>query len=320
MPNSKLSKPTMQALRFYEHGEPLEVLKLETVEVPAPGVGRIRIAVHACGLTPADSALCRGLFSSGLPRGIGLEVSGRVDAVGEGVDDVRVGDLVLGTPDWIDCPTAGMAGFAIMDRWTPVPAGLDLTDAATLPMAAETAFRSIDLLGVEEGQTVLVHGAGSTVGVAAVQIALMRRAQVVATAGDTYADKLRDLGATVTSYGEGMVERVRQLAGGSIDLVLDTAPVTGALPDLIEIAGGNPQHVLTISDFEGSEKLGTRNTGRDGTTLRYDVLPEFARLAADGRFTVPIGGTYPLEKWRDALQLSLSGKAKGKLVLMPANA
>ena len=317
MPSPKPTNPTMRALRFYEHGEPLAVLKLETVEVPAPGFGRIRIAVHACGLTPADSALCRGLFSGGLPRGIGLEAAGRVDAVGEGVSDVSVGDLVLGTPDWMDCATAGMADYAIMDRWTPVPAGLDLTEAATLPMAAETAFRSIDLLGVKEGQTVLVHGAGSTVGFAAVQIAVARGARVIATAGDTYADKLRGLGATVTTYGEGMVDRVRQLADGSIDLVLDTSPVTGALPGLIEIAGGDPNRVLTISDFEGSKKLGVRNTGQDNTTLRYEVLPEYARLAAEGRFTVPIGGTYSLESWRDALELSLAGNAKGKLVVLP---
>ena len=320
MPSPKPTNPTMRALRFYEHGEPLAVLKLETVEVPAPGVGRIRIAVHACGLTPADSALCRGLFAGGLPRGIGLEASGRVDAVGEGVRDVSVGDLVLGTPDWMDCATAGMADYAIMDRWTPVPAGLDLTEAATLPMAAETAFRSIDLLGVKEGQTVLIHGAGSTVGFAAVQIAVARGARVIATAGDTYADKLRGLGATVTFYGEGMVDRVRQLAGGSIDLVLDTSPVTGALPGLIELAGGDPNHVLTISDFDGSKKLGVRNTGQDNTTLRYEVLPEYARLAAEGRFIVPIGGTYSLESWRDALELSLAGKAKGKLVLLPGQA
>ena len=320
MPNSKPANDTMQAVRFYKHGEPLDVLTLETVEIPAPGVGRIRIAVHACGLTPADSALCRGLFSGGLPRGIGLEASGRVDAVGEGVSDVSVGDLVLGTPDWIDCATAGMADYAIMDRWTPVPAGLDLTDAAALPMAAETAFRSVDLLGAKAGQKVLIHGAGSTVGFAAVQIALMRGLRVIATAGDTYADQLRSLGATVTSYGEGMIERVRQLADGSIDLALDTSPVTGALPQLIEIVGGAPQRVLTISDFEGSERLGVRDTGRDNTVLRYDVLPEYAQLAAEGRFSVPIGGTYPLVEWSDAFELSLSGKAKGKLLLLPKHA
>lgn len=319
MPSPEPTNATMKAIRFQEHGEPLDVLQLEVVEVPEPGVGRIRIAVHACGLTPADSALCRGLFSGGLPRGIGLEASGRVDAIGEGVSDVKVGDLVLGTPDWIDCATAGMADFAIMDRWTPIPDGLDPTDAAALPMAAETAFRGIDLLGVKEGQTVVVHGAGSTVGFAAVQIALRRRARVIATAGDNYADKLRGLGATVTSYGEGMVDRVRGLAGGAADLVLDTSPVHGALADLVAIADGDPERVLTISDFEAADKLGVRTTGPDGTVLRYEILPEFARLAAEGQFSVPIAGTYKLEEWRDALELSLSGKAGGKLVLLPGD-
>ena len=77
----------------------------------------------------------------------------------------------------------------------------------------------------------------------------MRDARVIATAGGTYADRLRDLGAAVTSYGDGMVERVRQLADGSIDLALDTSPVTDALPQLVEIVGGDPERVLTISDF-----------------------------------------------------------------------
>lgn len=79
----------------------------------------------------------------------------------------------------------------------------------------------------------LVHGAGTTVGYAAVQIALGRGARVIATAGQTYADALRALGAQVTSYGDGMAERVTTLAGGPVDVALDAGPVSNALPDLI---------------------------------------------------------------------------------------
>ena len=78
----------MRTVRFHGFGEPVEVLRLEEVAIPEPGVGRIRIHVHACGLNPADWALCRGLFPGNLPRGIGLEVSGMVDAIGEGVTNV----------------------------------------------------------------------------------------------------------------------------------------------------------------------------------------------------------------------------------------
>lgn len=310
---------TMRAVRFHEYGEPVDVLRLDWVAVPSPGPGRIRARVRACALNPADWALCRGLFPGELPRGIGLELSGIVDAVGEGVADVAVGDLVMGTADYAGAPSAGASDRAIMHHWTRVPAGLDPVGAAALPMATETAYRSLDSLGITAGHTLLVHGAGTTVGFAAVQIALMRGARVVATAGDTYAERLRALGATVTSYGDGMVERVVDVAEGPVDLVLDTAPPSGVLPDLIRIVGGDPRRVFTISDFAAAAELGVRSSVGEDNTLRYDVLGEFARRAADGQFTVPIARTFALEDWRTALDISQRGHARGKLVLLPAS-
>lgn len=308
----------MRTVRFHEYGEPGDVLRLETAAVPAPGPGRIRVLVHACGLTPADWALCRGLFAGDLPRGIGIDVSGTVDAIGDGVTDVAVGDLVFGTADWRGAPAAGASDRAIMDHWTPVPAGLDPTQAAALPMALETAYRSIAQLGVSAEHTILIHGAGSTVGFAAVQIALLRGARVIATAGPTYTQRLRDLGAAVTAYGDGMVERAGAISHGPVDLVLDTAPVGGALPDLVQIAGGDPKRVLTIADPAAAE-LGVRDSFHEdpSMSLRFDVFPEFAQLAAEGKFTVPIAGTFPLQDWRAAMEISLSGQARGKLLLLP---
>lgn len=307
----------MRTVRFHEYGEPGDILHMETAAVPAPGPGRIRVAVHACGLTPADWALCRGLFPGNLPLGIGIEVSGTVDAVGDGVDGAAIGDLVFGTADWRGAPIAGASDRAIMDHWFPVPQGLDPEHAAALPMALETAYRSLAQLGLTAEHAILIHGAGSTVGFAAVQIALIRGARVLATAGQTYAQRLRDLGAVVNTYGPGMVERVNALSGGQVDLVLDTAPVGGALPDLVQIAGGDPQRVLTISDFAAAKELGVRDSFEEGQTQRFDVFPEFAQLAADGKFTVPIAGTFSLENWRTALEISLSGQAHGKLLLLP---
>lgn len=308
---------TMRTLRFHAYGEPGDVLRLDTVDVPAPGRGRIRVAVHACGLNPADWALCRGLFPGDLPRGIGIDVSGTVEALGEDVTDVSAGDLVFGTADWAGGPTGGASDRAIMNRWVPAPTGLDLLMAAALPMALDTAYAHLAWLGLDPEKTILVHGAGSTVGYAAVQIALLRGMRVIATAGETYAERLRELGATVTSYGDGVVDRVRALNGGPVDLVLNTAPVGGVLPDLVRIAGGDPKRVLTIADFAAAAKLGVRDSFHEDRTQRVDVLPEFARLAADGRFTVPIARTFGLGEWRAALQVSLSGHARGKLLLLP---
>lgn len=311
---------TMRTVRFHEYGEPTAVLHMETVDVPTPGPDRIRIAVHACGLAPADWALCRGLFPGELPRGIGIDVSGTVDALGAGVMDVALGDPVLGTADWAREPCAGASDHAIMNRWVPVPAGLDLAEAAALPMALDTAYAHLAWLGLNPEKTILIHGAGSTIGYAAVQIALLRGMRVIATAGETYAQRLRDLGATVTSYGDGVVDRVTAVSNGPVDLVLDTAPVGGALPDLVRIAGGDPRRVLTVSDFAAAAELGVRDSFHEDRTPRVDALPEFAQLAADGRFTVPTARALPLHEWRTALQISLSGHARGKLLLLPGGA
>ncbi len=311
--------PMMAAVRFHDYGEPAEVLHLEQIPVPSPGPGRVRVRVHACGLNPADWALCRGLFAGQLPRGVGLEVSGTVDAVGDGVTDAAIGDRVLGTADYAGSPSAGASDAAVLNHWTPVPAGLDLLQAAALPMAVETAYRSLGNLGVAGGQTLLVHGADTTVGFAAAQIALMRGVRVFATAGDTYAGQLRNLGASVTSYGAGVADRVLHLAGGPVDLVLDTAPASGALPDLLRAAGGDPRRVLTISDFAAAADLGVRTSIGEDPTLRYDVLGEYAQHAAAGRFTIPIAATFPLDDWRTALDTSLSGHPRGKLLLLPTS-
>lgn len=307
---------TMRTVRFHGYGEPPEVLRLDEAAIPSPGPGQVRAVVHACGLNPADWALCRGLFAGLLPRGIGLEIAGTVDAIGEGVTDVSVGDRVIGVPDYANCTSAGLADSAILAFWTPLPARLDPVEAASLPMVVETAFRSLESLGVTSDHTLVVHGAGTMVGFAAVQMARMRGARVIATAGSTFADQLRDFGATVTPYGEGMIERVRDAVGGTPNFVLDTSPPgRGVLPDLVTIAGGDPRRVLTVTDMAAAKALGVRNSFDEGVGLRYDVLGEFAALAAAGTFTIPIARTFPFGAWRTAMDLSLTGQAHGKLVI-----
>jgi NADPH:quinone reductase-like Zn-dependent oxidoreductase len=306
----------MRTLRFHTHGDPADVLRLEDAEPPRPGPGQVRVAVQACGLNPADWALCGGLFAGELPRGIGLEVSGPVDAVGAGVTGVAIGDPVFG-PAPFRGPSAGAAEHALLDTWFPRPAGLDPEHAAAIPMAVETAYRGLAAIDAGPGRTVLVHGAGSTVGHAAVQIALGLGARVIATAGSTYAEALRGFGAEVTGYGAGTADRVRALAGGPVDVVLNTAPVSGALPELVRTVA-RPADVLTLSDFAAAQALGVRfafDENAAPAALRTDVLGEYAHLAAAGRFSVPVARTFPLADWRTAVELSRSGRAGGKLVL-----
>jgi NADPH:quinone reductase-like Zn-dependent oxidoreductase len=307
---------SMRTLRVHTYGPPLEVLRLEDVPVPSPQANRIRVRVHACALNPADWAVCQGFLPAPPPRGIGFDVSGTVDALGEGVTGVSIGDLVFGVPDYRGYATGGASDYAVLAVWAPVPKGLGLLDAAALPMAVETAVRSIDLLGLSAGQTIMINGGGTMTGFAAVQIALLRGAHVIVSAGDTFADRLRALGAKVTPYGEGMVERVREIAGGPTDWALHAARVEGVLPDLIKIVGGDPSRVMSFSDFDEGG-LGVRTTGREkGVVHRYDALGAYARLAADGRFTIPIARTFALEHWREPVEVSMGGRALGKLLLM----
>lgn len=188
-------------------------------------------------------------------------------------------------------------------------------------MALSTAYWHLARLGLTAGNTVLINGAGTTIGYAAVQIALSRGMKVIATAGQTYAARLEELGAVVVAYGEGLAERVASVA--VVDVVFDTAPPNGALAELAHVAGGDPRRVITCSDMAAAPQLGVRDTFHEdpstfGDDERYGCFPEFARLAAEGRFTVPIAATFPLEQWRTALETSLTGHARGKLLLLPA--
>jgi NADPH:quinone reductase-like Zn-dependent oxidoreductase len=304
----------MRALQYGRLGEAEDVLSLNEVGEPHPSSHQISVRVAVCAINPADLALCRGLFPGELPRGIGLEVAGTVDEVGSGVSGVAVGDPVLGPAPYAG-PTGGAADLAVLDEWTPVPDGLDLPLAASLPMAAATATSSLDGLGVGAGQVLLVHGAGSMMGFVAVQLARHRGARVIATAGASRKADLETLGVAVTAYGEGMVERVRTLADGPVDRALDASPGTTADPltDLVAITG-DPDRVLTMSHFESTEALGVRtNIGQEATR---GLLADVAALAARGELAVPVARTFVLEQWREAIALSASNQAGGKLLLL----
>ena len=316
-----MSTVQTQAVQFDQFGEPLDVLSLKQVEVPDPGAGQIRVRVAATALNPADWELCRGFMAGALPRGIGYDVAGTVQAVGDGVRDVAVGDAVFGASDFAAQPSAGAAGSVILSAWFPIPSGLDAVQAAALPMEVQTAVWTLDLMKITPGEQVLVHGAGGMVGYTAVQVALRRGARVIATAGPTFAADLEQFGAVVTSYGDGMIERVQACANGPIHHILDTSkPQDGTIASLVAIAG-DAKRVVTISNHDEARAQGARVNVDElvaaGGYPSADFLSEYATLVAAGEFAVPIARTFPLADWRAAAELSLSGSPHGKLVLIP---
>src|SRR5215470_6583102 len=159
----------MKAITLNAFGGP-EVLRLAEVPIPEPGPGQIRIQVRAAGVNPIDGKIRSGamerVFTTPLPAILGIDVAGVVDALGEGVTDVAVGDRVAG---WADPPAGSYAEFALTSMYVTMPDGLDFEGAAALPVAVETATRTLGLLKVGAGDTLLVHGASGSVGQIVVQ-------------------------------------------------------------------------------------------------------------------------------------------------------
>jgi NADPH:quinone reductase-like Zn-dependent oxidoreductase len=296
----------MKAIQFSRFGDP-EVLELVELDDPHPGEGQIRIAVRAAGVNPIDWKVRSGAMGGDLPRQTGVEAAGVVDELGDGITDVEVGDRVFGSV------AGGASELAVSGFYAPIPASLGFVEAAALPVAAETAVRTLDLLRVGEGQTLLINGASGSVGVAATQFARERGARVIGTASPANHDSLRSFGAEPTTYGEGLVERVRALAPDGVDRALDAAG-GGALPALVELTG-SPDRVITIADYKGAEETGVPFSGGMGSERAWTALRDAVALIEAGRFAVPVAQTFPLAQIAEAHRISETGHPRGKLVL-----
>ena len=231
-----------------------------------------------------------------------------MDELGEGIDDVAVGDRVFGFA------AGGAAELVLMSDYAPIPPSLDFAHAAALPVAIETAVRGLDLLGVGDGTSVLIDGAAGGVGSAAVQFAVARGARVIATASERNHDYLRSLGAEPTTYGPGLVERVHELAPDGVDAAFDVAG-GGSLPDLVALAGG-PEHVITIADYPGSQATGVPMTGGPGTQRAVHALRDVGELIESGRFSLSVQQTFGLDEISEAHRVSEAGHVRGKLVVL----
>lgn len=301
----------MKAAQFSRYGGP-EVLEIVDLPDPHPGPGQVRIVVHACGISGTDWKLRKGVlaFGAALPETTGRDVAGVVDAVGEGVTDVAVGDRVFGVSD----DNAGAAELALSTYYAVIPPSLGFVDAAGLPVALETATRALDQLGVTSGRTLFINGASGGIGSTAVQLAVARGARVIGAASAANQNYLSLLGAEPVTYGEGMVERVRALAPGGVDVALDVAG-SGVLPQLIDLAGG-PRNVVTLADFDGAKEHDVRFSNGFADGHAFHSLAEVGALIEAGQFWLPVDKTFPLAEIAEAHRVSEHGRVRGRLVLV----
>ncbi|MEU5434308.1 NADP-dependent oxidoreductase [Streptomyces sp. NPDC020719] len=281
---------------------------------PEPGPGQLLVAVRAAGVNPVDWKMRNGFRRPGaperpLPAVFGNEIAGVVVALGPDVTGFEVGDAVFGSP-----VGGGYAEYALLPVSIAAhkPQELSFADAATLPVAAATAYDGVRQLALPAGATLLITGIGGGVGVAAAQIARAFGLRVVGTASEGKKDFVEALGAVhVPSAGAGLADRIRAAApGGTVDAVFDL--VGGEA--LTEVAGlvEDRTKLITAADPTTAIGLGGSHIRRAHTA---EVLDEVAKLVTGGALRPHVTAVFPLQRAADALRTVEDGHARGKVVI-----
>jgi NADPH:quinone reductase-like Zn-dependent oxidoreductase len=344
----------MQAVVLREHGGP-EVLREESIPRPEPGPGEVRVAIAAVALNHLDLWVRRGgpAFHVEYPHRLGSEIAGTVEAIGPGVTDLEVGARCVVQPG-LSCgrcaaclsgrdnlcrfykilgenAQGGYAEAIVVPRVNiaPFPAGLSAPEAASALLTFLTAWQMLVGKGrVRPSDVVLVHGAGSGVGVAAIQIARLHGARVIATAGsDDKLARAHDLGAEhgINYRNQDFVGEVRRLTEKrGVDIVIDhiggdtfvssikAVRNGGRIVTCGATAGFTPQIDLRHVFFRQVEILGS-TMGSKG-----DMLEVLEHVAA-GRLRPIVHAVLPLSAAADGHRLLEARAAFGKIVLTPGS-
>jgi len=325
----------MRQVYFEGHGGP-DVIRIGEAPVPAPAPGQVLIEVVAAGINRPDCLQRQGVYppppgESDVP---GLEIAGRVAALGQAVSAPKEGDEVcalVGSGGYADYAVAH-AGLCL-----PVPQPLSAVEAAGIPETFFTVFDNVFTRGrLAPGETFLVHGGSSGIGAAAIQLAKQFGAKVIATAGSNAKCAFcKTLGAdfAVNYKTEDFVEEVKKISGkGGVDVVLDM------------VGGTYLQRNLSVMAYEGrlvqigflqspfAERFDIRpvmlrRLTLTGSTLRARSVAQKAQIAAALREKVwpllelglvrpYIHATFPLEHARDAHEMMESSAHAGKILLV----
>lgn len=290
-------------------------------EPPLPGAGEVTVRVHAAGVNPADAKhVAAPRAGMQLPVPIGYEISGVVTAVGPGTKigsgAVAVGDEVLafrvrgGYADEVTIPA---------EKAFHKPTRLTHPEAANLLLAGTTAAQMLTVTQAAEGETILLHGASGAVGVSVLQQAALRGIRVIGTASATRADEVRRFGGVPVLYGDGLAQRVRDIAGGPVAAALDAVGTDEAVDVSLDLVHDRSR-IVTIAAAARAQAEGFSwivGSQPESTRFRDEVRAELIGLAARGDLVVPMAGTYPLADAREALRVVAAGHPGGKIALIP---
>ena len=302
----------MKAIVYKRYGGP-EVLEL--VELPEPKVGQssVMVQVKAAGLNPADVGMQAGagdtIIDAWFPVIPGWDVAGVVQATGSGVTEFRPGDEVIGFvyEGILRHGTYAERIAAAVHYFAPKPRNATWAQAAGLPLAGLTAYQAVVRhVKLSKGETLLIHGAGGSVGSLAAQIAFSRGARVIGSASLADEQYLSSVGVEPVLYGDGLVDRVDELAPGGVDAILDCA-------------GGAVLAATSALHRQGTRVFSIAAQAPGITTIyarpdQYDLFSLVDLVEAE-RLRVRVSATYPLASAAAAQRALQQGHLSGKIIL-----
>ncbi|MGD0307671.1 MAG: zinc-binding dehydrogenase [Acidobacteriota bacterium] len=342
----------MKAVRFYEHGG-TDRLRYEDVPMPEPGPGEIVVRVKACALNYLDLWERRGLpgVTIPLPHISGSDVAGVIETVGAGVHHVKPGDKTLVNPGLScmhcracfkgldnQCPEYSVLGYSSDGGYAefvkvpavnalPFPDDMPFHEAASIPLVFMTAWHMlVTRCGIGVGEDVLILGAGSGVGSAAIQIAKLFHARVITTAGtEAKMEKAHALGAdhVINHSKQKIREQVHQITGKrGVDIVFEHVG-TATWQDSISCLARNGRLVTCGATTGFDVKLDLRHVFAKEVTVmgsymgsKHELL-KVLRLVRAGLLHPVVAEVLPLQEAARAQEIVENGEHFGKVVLVP---
>jgi NADPH:quinone reductase-like Zn-dependent oxidoreductase len=307
--SSNQSGTVSNAIVLTAYGPP-DVLMWTRVPMPEPSEKQIRIKVRVSGVSSTDLKIRRGdlktVFPLPQPAVLGFETAGVVDAIGSKVSDAAIGAEVAAL-------LAGLGGcgeYALAATWTPKPPQVTWNDAGALPASVEAAVGVLRQLRVAEGETLLILGAGGSVGIIATQLAIRQGLKVIGAVGSQDEALIEQLGATPVHYGNNLFSNVRKVTD-KVDATFD-AGGKGGLQDAIRITC-DADRVITLADEHAAEfgvklSVPTPDRAPDGVEIGMKLL-------ASGQLHLRSQQSMPMSQAAEAHRLLEEGQIHHKLLL-----
>ncbi|GHO92699.1 NADPH:quinone reductase [Reticulibacter mediterranei] len=331
----------MRAVVIDQFGGP-ETLHVVDIPIQDPAPGQVRIRVAAAAVNPVDLGVRAGKIiaheQARFPMVLGWDVAGHVNAVGEGVTHVRAGDKVIAlSPQGITQIGTYAEYIVLPAKYVAiVPDGVELTTAASLPLAGLTALQALEKLSLVPGEMLLINGPLGAVGNFAVQLAARQHIIVLGAVHEKDAELARSLGVHIAlDRQKDLAEQVHQVIPAGVDAALDLvggAAIQGTLTAVRD--GGRYATVIPDAALRSGGRAGTaspewkipsgpfvpqRSITASSILVRSDVtqLASLVNLLAAGQLITRVTDVFPLERASEAHQLLAAGGLHGKIVLVP---